>query len=148
MDTGCIADTYSQAFDYAEDNPRNWRSGFAVLTFAMKRLLLPRTGHRITGLTSSLRGYSLVDAPKTPRKPSSPIRDKKGHPHFGSRDGLPSGGSMVNPSMLCRGGMEPVMDASESSEVEALRRAPTTLRLSNAMGNGQWHPRDRLTRSG
>lgn len=41
VDTGCIADTYSQAFDYAEDNPRNWRSGFAVLTFKDEGLLMP-----------------------------------------------------------------------------------------------------------
>lgn len=42
VDTGCIADTYASAFtDYMEDNPRSWRSGFAVLTFRNGELLWP-----------------------------------------------------------------------------------------------------------
>ena len=42
VDTGCIADTYHDAFQgYMEDNPRNWRSGFAVLTFRDGVMLQP-----------------------------------------------------------------------------------------------------------
>lgn len=42
VDTGCIADAYASAFtDYMEDNPRSWRSGFAVLTFRNGELLWP-----------------------------------------------------------------------------------------------------------
>ncbi len=41
IDTGCVADTYHRAFSYAEDNPRNWISGFAVLTFKDGKLLMP-----------------------------------------------------------------------------------------------------------
>lgn len=42
VDTGCLADTYARAFvDYTEDNPRNWRSGFVVLTFRHGRLMWP-----------------------------------------------------------------------------------------------------------
>lgn len=42
VDTGCIAETYAPAFtDYLEDNPRNWRSGFCVLTFREGELLMP-----------------------------------------------------------------------------------------------------------
>lgn len=41
IDTGCVADPYHRAFSYAEDNPRNWVSGFAVLTFKDGKLLLP-----------------------------------------------------------------------------------------------------------
>jgi hypothetical protein len=42
VDTGCLADIYSPAFqDYLEDNPRNWRSGFCVLTFHDGILLPP-----------------------------------------------------------------------------------------------------------
>jgi len=42
IDTGCLADPDSSAFkDYVEDNPLNWRSGFAVLTFHKGRLLQP-----------------------------------------------------------------------------------------------------------
>lgn len=42
VDTGCLADTDAKAFvDYTEDNPKNWRSGFAVLTFKDGRLLMP-----------------------------------------------------------------------------------------------------------
>lgn len=42
VDTGCIADPSHRAFlDYTEDNPKNWRSGFAVLTFRDGRLMQP-----------------------------------------------------------------------------------------------------------
>jgi len=42
VDTGCIADVNSKAFiDYTEDNAKNWRSGFVVLTFIKGRLLQP-----------------------------------------------------------------------------------------------------------
>lgn len=41
IDTGCVADPYQESFSYAEDNPRNWISGFAVLTFKDDRLLYP-----------------------------------------------------------------------------------------------------------
>ncbi len=42
VDTGCLADTDARAFlDYTEDNPKNWRAGFIVLTFKDGRLLWP-----------------------------------------------------------------------------------------------------------
>lgn len=42
VDTGCLADIYAKPFtDYLEDNPRNWRSGFCLLTFHKGQLLLP-----------------------------------------------------------------------------------------------------------
>lgn len=42
VDTGCIADPDHKAFtDYTEDNPKNWRSGFAILTFLNKQLMHP-----------------------------------------------------------------------------------------------------------
>lgn len=42
VDGGCIADTDHKAFvDYTEDNPKNWRSAFCVLTFKEGRLLQP-----------------------------------------------------------------------------------------------------------
>jgi hypothetical protein len=42
VDTGCLADPYADAFqDYLEDGPRNWRSGFCVLTFHNGILLPP-----------------------------------------------------------------------------------------------------------
>jgi hypothetical protein len=43
VDTGCIADAFGPQFvDYTEDNPVNWRSAFAVLTFKAGRLLMPQ----------------------------------------------------------------------------------------------------------
>lgn len=33
VDTGCIAEINSPQFLYCEDNPRNWREGFCVLTY-------------------------------------------------------------------------------------------------------------------
>jgi hypothetical protein len=42
VDTGCLADTFHDAFQgYLEDNPRNWRAGFCVLTFVDGSLLMP-----------------------------------------------------------------------------------------------------------
>lgn len=42
VDTGCLADPHGPQFlDYSEDNPRNHRSGFAVLTFVNGELLQP-----------------------------------------------------------------------------------------------------------
>jgi hypothetical protein len=42
VDTGCIADTEHKAFtSYTEDSPKNWRSGFSVLTFDGGGLLYP-----------------------------------------------------------------------------------------------------------
>ena len=42
VDAGCIASTDHQAFtDYTEDNPKNWISGFVVLTFKDGRQMYP-----------------------------------------------------------------------------------------------------------
>jgi len=40
--TGCVAEPDHKAFaDYTEDAPKNWRSGFCVLTFKNGELLTP-----------------------------------------------------------------------------------------------------------
>lgn len=41
VDTGTLADPYGPQFEYQEDNPRNHRSGFAVLSIRDGRLLPP-----------------------------------------------------------------------------------------------------------
>jgi hypothetical protein len=42
VDTGTLAEPFGPQFqDYCEDNPVNWRSGFAMLTFERGRLLQP-----------------------------------------------------------------------------------------------------------
>jgi hypothetical protein len=41
VDTGSLADVNGQQFSYSEDNPKNHRSGFAVLTFYDGKLLPP-----------------------------------------------------------------------------------------------------------
>jgi len=42
VDTGCLADPDSDAFvNYTEDNVKDWRSGFALLTYRNGRLLFP-----------------------------------------------------------------------------------------------------------
>jgi hypothetical protein len=42
VDTGCLANTYHPAFQgYLEDNSRDWRQAFAVLTFVDGSLLMP-----------------------------------------------------------------------------------------------------------
>jgi hypothetical protein len=43
VDDGCLADPQHKAFvNYTEDNPKNWRSGFCVLTFKDGKLLQPQ----------------------------------------------------------------------------------------------------------
>lgn len=42
VQTGCLANPLADQFlNYTEDNPKDWRSGFAVLTFEQGRLLQP-----------------------------------------------------------------------------------------------------------
>lgn len=42
IDSGCLANPDAKAFlDYCEDNARNWRAGFVVLTFTKGKLLQP-----------------------------------------------------------------------------------------------------------
>lgn len=41
IDCGTLADPWGPQFTYMEDNPRNWRSGFAVLTFHNGKLMPP-----------------------------------------------------------------------------------------------------------
>lgn len=41
VSTGCLAEPDGPQFDYSEDNPKNHRSGFAILTFVDGELLQP-----------------------------------------------------------------------------------------------------------
>lgn len=41
VDTGCLADPLGPQFEYLEDNPVNWRSGFCLLTYEDGHLLTP-----------------------------------------------------------------------------------------------------------
>jgi hypothetical protein len=57
VDTGTLAEPYGPQFiDYCEDNPVNWRSGFAILTFHNGRLLWPELVHRFSDGVVELRG--------------------------------------------------------------------------------------------
>lgn len=47
VDTGCMADPDHRAFvDYTEDNAKDWRDGFLVMTFLGGKLLPPELVHR------------------------------------------------------------------------------------------------------
>lgn len=46
-DCGTMATPYGPQFDYTEDNPVNWRSGFLVLSFVEYRLMWPEIVHVI-----------------------------------------------------------------------------------------------------
>lgn len=57
VDTGCLADHEAKAFlDYTEDNPKNWRSGFVVLTFNKGRLAWPEVVHVLNETEVEFRG--------------------------------------------------------------------------------------------
>lgn len=48
VDTGMLADPWGPQFHYMEQGPRNWRSGFALLTFRNGILLPPELGQVIS----------------------------------------------------------------------------------------------------
>ena len=57
VDTGTLADPYGPQFrNYMEDNPRNWRSGFAVLTFENGQLRWPEIVHVVDEGVAEFRG--------------------------------------------------------------------------------------------
>jgi hypothetical protein len=61
VDTGTLADPEGPQFrDYTEDNPLNWRSGFAVLTFKDGQMLWPELAHRFSDNVLEFRG-KLID---------------------------------------------------------------------------------------
>ena len=41
VQTGCLADPMSPTFEYCEDGPKDWRSGFVMLSFDEGRMLQP-----------------------------------------------------------------------------------------------------------
>lgn len=60
VDTGTLADTYGPQFrDYLEDNPRNWRSGFIILTFENGTLRWPEMVHVIEPGIVEFRGTTI-----------------------------------------------------------------------------------------
>lgn len=56
VDCGTLADPFGPQFRYAESSPRNWRSGFIVLTFWRGRLLWPELVHVIGDGLVEFRG--------------------------------------------------------------------------------------------
>lgn len=56
VDTGTLADPYGPQFSYGEDNPKNHRSGFAVLTFKDGRLMWPEVAHVVAPGIVEFRG--------------------------------------------------------------------------------------------
>ncbi len=57
VDSGTLADPTHPAFqDYTEDNPRNWRSGFVVLTFCNGKLMWPEVVHVVGDGQVEFRG--------------------------------------------------------------------------------------------
>jgi hypothetical protein len=57
VDTGTLAEPYGEQFvDYTEDSPKNWRSGFAVLTYWNGKLLWPELVHVIEDGKVEFRG--------------------------------------------------------------------------------------------
>jgi hypothetical protein len=41
IQTGMLADPHSSTFEYCEDSPKDWRSGFVMLSFDKGRMLMP-----------------------------------------------------------------------------------------------------------
>ena len=58
VDTGTLAEPEGPQFvDYTEDNPKNWRSAFVVLTFQSGRLLTPELVHKHDETSVDFRGH-------------------------------------------------------------------------------------------
>jgi hypothetical protein len=56
VDTGMLADPWGPQFAYVEQGPRNWRSGFAVLTFADGLLMPPELCQVVADGVAFFRG--------------------------------------------------------------------------------------------
>lgn len=57
VDTGTLADPDGEQFvDYTEDSPKDWRSGFVVLTYHKGRLLWPEVCAVVDSKTAEFRG--------------------------------------------------------------------------------------------
>lgn len=69
VDTGCLADPDSDAFDYTEDSPKDWASGFAVLSFDNSRLLWPEICYVDKGRVW-FRGEELVKGSQAACRPA------------------------------------------------------------------------------
>ena len=41
VQTGCLANPLSSTFEYTEDSPKDWRSGFVMLSFDQGRMMMP-----------------------------------------------------------------------------------------------------------
>jgi hypothetical protein len=59
IDCGMVADPWSQAFGYMEQGPRNWRAGFAVLTFRAGILMPPDLAQVVDDETLWFRGRAI-----------------------------------------------------------------------------------------
>ena len=60
VDGGCIAEPSARTFvDYTEDNPKNWRSAFCLLTFKNGRLMMPELILKWDALHVQFRGELL-----------------------------------------------------------------------------------------
>lgn len=65
VDSGTLAEPYGPQFqDYCEDNPVNWRSGFAVLTFHRGVLLPPELVQVMDNDSVAFRGQVIVKGKK------------------------------------------------------------------------------------
>jgi hypothetical protein len=73
VDTGCLADPSARAFvDYSEDNPKSWRSGFAVLTFVDGELLPPELVTVWDERSVVFRGQIIEVGHETPQEKDRP----------------------------------------------------------------------------
>ena len=59
VDTGTMAEPSGGGFEYTEENPLDWRSGFIVLTFRGGRLMWPEVVHVVDENTVDFRGNLL-----------------------------------------------------------------------------------------
>jgi hypothetical protein len=110
VDTGTLSDPERQQFDYSEDAPKNWGSGFAVLTFRRGALLPPEFCEVIRG-TAYFRGEVVHEQKRT-----------------GRRAGLRSGGSQAKrrgdvPAGVGRGRPDARADAPAKRGAAARRGA-------------------------
>lgn len=58
IDTGTLSDPWGPQYEYMEDGARNWRSGFAVVTFAAGKMLPPELCEVMDG-TAYFRGAAV-----------------------------------------------------------------------------------------
>ena len=88
VDTGTLAEPHDPQFDYAEDSPKNWASGFAVLTFRDGVMAPPELCEVVQG-RAWFRGEVIHEQKAAHQQPSADAGETAAGAGGGERRAMP-----------------------------------------------------------